>query len=88
MRHILAFVLLFNALPGVCYQEVQTVRIIGGSPLGNLVRAGINMRNKKKMREYIKTCHRPDLELLDPQEAMRIIVDKNIRCSGVTKKTK
>lgn len=50
-----------------------------GEGLGTFFR--VTMKNKK-LKNYIKTCNDPLLDALEPEEAMKLIIQKGIKCSG------
>ncbi len=50
-----------------------------GEGLGAFFRVG---RKNRKLRDYIKTCNDPLLNALEPEEAMKLIVEKGIKCPG------
>ena len=59
-----------------------------GNGLGNLIRGGIDWAHSRKIKKFIKSCNNKALEALPPEDAMRLIIEKGIKCDGNQKKIK
>ena len=51
-----------------------------GTGLARLGHGTKNWNTNRKLRRYIKSCNEPSLELLPPEEAMKIITKRGLVC--------
>lgn len=78
---------------GICgdiiYVEPNRELIQSSSNLGSALGSAIHKwRRNKKLRKYIESCNDPLLNSLPPEDAMKVILDRGIKCSGINVKRK